>query len=366
MLALLALETGHIFHGRSIGVSGIRIGEVVFNTALTGYQETLTDPSYTQQIISFTYPHIGNTGINTEDNQSSKVYASGVIVKSLSKYVSNWRATMSLTQFLQQQQVVGIEGVDTRSLTKILREHGSLRGCLMAGIVDEKYALAQAKNFTGLENADLTSHVSTAETYTLGNETGPHVVVVDFGVKHNILQSLLVRNCKVTVVPAKTKCADIIALAPDGVLLSNGPGDPSACSTIIENIKQLLLHEVPILGICLGHQLLALALLAKTFKMSFGHHGSNHPVYDLAQKRVLITSQNHGFAVDATTLSSDLEVTHYSLFDSTLQGFKHKHLPWFGFQGHPEAAPGPQDALGIFDEFLFAIRGCNAKAQKFA
>lgn len=368
MLALLALETGHFFYGQSIGISGVRTGEVVFNTALTGYQEILTDPSYTQQIITFTYPHIGNTGINLEDHQASKIHAAGLIVKSLSQFVSNWRSTMSLQEFLIQQQVVGITGVDTRSLTKLLRDQGSLRGCIMSGIIDAKYALQQAKSYLGLQNTDLTAEVTTPNAYTLASkiQTKHNIVVLDFGVKANILDCLRHRACNLNVVPAHTSVADILALNPDGILLSNGPGDPAACTEIIENVRILLTKKIPILGICLGHQLLALALGAKTYKMSFGHHGSNHPVIDLRDQQVMITSQNHGFAVDAESLNADLEVTHCSLFDLSLQGFKHTKLPLFGFQGHPEAAPGPHDALNLFDEFLQAVRNTHAQTPEFA
>lgn len=369
MLAMLALENGKVYYGRSIGVTGIRTGEVVFNTALTGYQEVLTDPSYTRQIITFTYPHIGNTGINFEDNQSTKIHASGLIVKSLAKYVSNWRAKLSLNEFLVQQQVVGIEGVDTRGLTKMLRENGALRGCLMSGIIDEQYAIQQAKSFSGLANLDLTKDVTTTAPYQIpGKLTGDalNIVVLDFGVKQNILNCLTMNGCNVTVLPANTKITDIFALKPNGVLLSNGPGDPAACDQIIQTIKTLLVSKIPLFGICLGHQLLALALGGKTYKMSFGHHGNNHPVYDIRNNKVMITSQNHGFAVDETSLDREIEITHRSLFDHSLQGFKHRSLPIFGFQGHPEAAPGPHDVLGLFDEFLGAVRKSNAATFEFA
>lgn len=371
MLAMLALESGQIFYGRSIGVSGIRTGEVVFNTALTGYQEVLTDPSYTQQIITFTYPHIGNTGINFEDHQSQtqKIFAAGLIVKSLSRYVSNWRSKISLAEFLQQQQVVGIEGIDTRGLTKLLRENGALRGCIMAGIVDEQYAIQQANAYAGLNNLDLTGDVATTTVYQIPGKlcaTPMNIVLVDFGVKKGILNCLTERGCNITVVPANTRVPDILALKPDGILLGNGPGDPAACLDIIQNIKALIISEIPLFGICLGHQLLALALGANTYKMSFGHHGNNHPVFDTRNNRVMITSQNHGFAVDEITLDREIEITHRSLFDHSLQGFKHRRLPIFGFQGHPEGSPGPSDAMSLFDEFIHAVRNSNATSFEFA
>lgn len=371
MQAILALETGQVFYGSSIGVSGISVGEVVFNTALTGYQEVLTDPSYTKQIITFTYPHIGNTGINFEDNQSHKIFAAGLIVKSLSKYVSNWRAEISLAEYLQQQQIVAIEGVDTRSLTAILRDNGALRGCIMSGDIDPAIAIQHARNFSGLGNLDLTAEVTTKKQYSVSCSSlypNPrHVVLLDFGVKSSIIDHLTRRGCNVTVVPSQTTVPQILALKPDGILLSNGPGDPAACQAIIDNIKILVQQNIPIFGICLGHQLLALALGAKTYKMNFGHHGSNHPVQDLQSGKVIITSQNHGFAVDDLTLPENLLATHRSLFDNTLQGFKHKTLPIFSFQGHPEAGPGPHDALGLFDNFILDIRkNINAETFGFA
>jgi carbamoyl-phosphate synthase small subunit len=370
MQAVLALETGQVFYGTSIGVYGITVGEVVFNTALTGYQEILTDPSYCKQLITFTYPHIGNTGINFEDNQAPKIFAAGLIVKSLSKFASNWRSKISLAEFLQQQGVVGIADIDTRGLTTLLRQHGSLRGCIMAGTIDVNLALDQAKAFSGLNNLDLATQVTTNKNYVTESYacegTPKHVVVMDFGVKQSIIDCLTQRGCRVTVVPAHFTATQILELQPDGIVLSNGPGDPAACHAIINVIKLLVTSSIPILGICLGHQLLALALGAKTYKMDFGHHGSNHPVQNISSGKVMITSQNHGFAVDALSLGPNLEVTHRSLFDNSLQGFKHKSLPLFSFQGHPEASPGPHDVLGLFDDFIQAVRKNNAEAFGFA
>lgn len=358
MQAILALETGQVFYGSSIGINGFSIGEVVFNTALTGYQEILTDPSYTQQIITFTYPHIGNTGINLEDHESNKIYASGVVVKSLAQYTSSWRAQLSLKDFLQQQRVVGIEGIDTRGLTTTLRDQGALKGCIMAGDIDPEFAIQQARNFSGLKNLNLTSQVSTQVSYSVNSDArnALNIVLIDYGVKRSIITNLVGRGCNVVVVPADISANEVLELKPDGILLSNGPGDPGACNNIIANIKILLAQSIPILGICLGHQLLALAFGAKTYKMNFGHHGSNHPVQDLRHARVLITSQNHGFAVDEASLPQDLIATHRSLFDHTLQGFRHKKRAIFGFQGHPEAGPGPQDAFGLFEQFIKEIR----------
>lgn len=362
MSAILALETGHVFYGNSIGVTGIRVGEVIFNTALTGYQEIITDPSYAQQIINFTYPHIGNTGINFEDSQSACIYAAGIIIKNISNFYSNWRAIISLHEFLIQNQVVGISGVDTRMLTKLLRSNGSLRGCIMAGSIDKNVALQKAKEFHCVSGIELIKNISTNSKYVLNEDKKFNVVLLDFGVKKNIINCLTALDCKVIVVPADTDYKKIINLNPDGILLSNGPGDPQDCNEITENVKKLLDADIPMLGICFGHQLLALALGATTYKMDFGHHGANHPVQNLHTKQVLISSQNHNFAVDEVSLGTDIIVTHRSLFDKTIQGFKHKYKTIFGFQGHPEAAPGPHDAINLFDEFIVAMR--KIKCQK--
>lgn len=371
MQAILALETGQIFYGTSIGVNGVTVGEVVFNTALTGYQEILTDPSYCKQLITFTYPHIGNTGINFEDNQSPQIFAAGLIVKSLSRFASNWRSKISLTDFLNQQRVVGISGIDTRGLTMLLRQHGSLRGCIMStSVIDEDAALEYARAFVGLNNQDLATQVTTNKSYQIAacdyTSTTKHVVLMDFGVKQSIIDCLKRRGCRITVVSAQFTAAQILELQPDGIVLSNGPGDPAACVSIIDTIKTLITRSIPILGICLGHQLLALALGAKTYKMDFGHHGSNHPVQSVSSGRVMITSQNHGFAVNELSLGANLEATYRSLFDNSLQGFKHKNLPLFSFQGHPEAGPGPHDALSLFDDFIQSVRNYNAEAFGFA
>lgn len=364
MTAILALETGQVFYGRSIGAPGMCVGEVVFNTAHTGYQEVLTDPSYTQQIIAFTYPHIGNTGINSEDSQSNKIHAAGMIVRSIATYTSNWRSTQSLQEFLQANNTVAISDVDTRALTKILRDNGALRACIMAGNVDKNIAITACKDFAGLTNQDLTAGVSINNAKIFNPNGKRHVVLLDFGVKTNIINCLTNLDCKVTALPANSTAHEILSLQPDGILLSNGPGDPQACTDIIQTVQQLLNSNIPVFGICLGHQILALALGAKTYKMDFGHHGINHPVQNLANKTVLITSQNHGFAVDESSLNSQLEVTHRSLFDNSLQGFKHTILPLFGFQGHPEAAPGPVEAMTLFADFITSIR--EHKCQKEA
>ncbi len=365
--ALLALADGTIFHGQSIGCEGYGVGEVVFNTSMTGYQEIVTDPSYAQQIVTLTYPHIGNTGTNALDVEARSSFAAGLVVRDSSMVVSNWRAGGSLGGFLRDQGVVGIAEIDTRKLTRILREGGAQAGCVAAGGgVDAEEALARARAFGGLAGADLARTVTTAEAYPWrqgswdldsdayrdGAEARYRVVAYDFGVKHNILRLLADRGCAIEVVPATTPAAEVIARAPDGVFLSNGPGDPEPCDYAIAAIRDIISRDVPTFGICLGHQLLALACGASTVKMKFGHHGANHPVKDLATGRVMITSQNHGFAVDETTLPATLAATHVSLFDGSLQGIRHTGHPAFGFQGHPEASPGPRDVQPLFDQFI--------------
>jgi carbamoyl-phosphate synthase small subunit len=363
--AILVLRDGTVFRGSSIGAPGLSAGEVVFNTAMTGYQEILTDPSYCRQIVTLTYPHIGNTGTNAEDVESDKVQAAGLVIRDLPLAASNWRSTEDLSSYLGNQNVVAIADIDTRKLTRILREKGAQDGCLMAGKVDEKVALKAAREFPGLAGMDLAKVVSCGKSYrwnettwTLGNGYGRqeapkhNVVAFDFGVKRNILRMLSARGCALTVVPAQTTAKDVLAYMPDGVFLSNGPGDPDPCDYAIRAIRELLDAGVPIFGICLGHQLLGLASGAKTVKMKFGHHGANHPVQDLDTGRVMITSQNHGFAVDSATLPANVRVTHKSLFDGTLQGFVRTDRPAFCFQGHPEASPGPHDVDTLFDRFI--------------
>jgi carbamoyl-phosphate synthase small subunit len=362
--AILVLADGTVFRGMAIGASGSSVGEVVFNTAMTGYQEILTDPSYCKQIITLTYPHIGNVGVNDEDVESRQVFASGLIIRDLSLTVSNFRSTQTLSEYLKASNVVAIAGIDTRKLTRILREKGAQNGCLMAGHVDEELALDEARKFPGLAGMDLATVASCATSYdwmqrkwALGHgyrdvaDTKFHVVAYDFGVKHNILRMLAERRCRITVVPAMTTAEEALALKPDGVLLSNGPGDPEPCDYAIAATQQFLDAGVPLFGICLGHQIMGLACGAKTVKMKFGHRGANHPVQDVQSKRVMITSQNHGFAVDAATLPANARVTHVSLFDGTLQGFELIDKPAFCFQGHPEASPGPHDVDYLFDRF---------------
>ncbi|OOG41532.1 glutamine-hydrolyzing carbamoyl-phosphate synthase small subunit [Rhodanobacter sp. C05] len=363
--ALLALEDGSVFHGHAVGATGETIGEVVFNTAMTGYQEILTDPSYSRQIVTLTYPHIGNTGINAEDAESTAVHAAGLIVRDVPRRASNWRSSESLPDYLKRHDIVAIAGIDTRRLTRILRDKGALAGCIVAGEqIDVEATLAKARAFPGLNGMDLAKVVSVAKSYewsegtydldrTAFNQPSKQfkVVAYDFGVKHNILRLLAEQGCDITVVPAQTPAVEVLALKPDGVFLSNGPGDPAACDYAIEATKQLLEAKIPLFGICLGHQIMGLALGAKTLKMKFGHHGANHPVKDLDDGRVLITSQNHGFAVDPATLPANVRVTHSSLFDGSLQGFALTDRPAFCFQGHPEASPGPHDIGYLFDRF---------------
>ena len=367
--AILALADGSIFRGEAIGADGQTVGEVVFNTAMTGYQEILTDPSYAQQIVTLTYPHIGNTGTTPEDAESDRVWSAGLVIRDLPLVASNWRNTMSLSDYLKANNVVAIAGIDTRRLTRILREKGAQNGCIMAGDnISEEAAIAAAQGFPGLKGMDLAKVVSTTEKYEWrstvwdlktdshatieASELPYHVVAYDYGVKVNILRMLVERGCRVTVVPAQTPAADVLALKPDGVFLSNGPGDPEPCDYAIQAIKDVLETEIPVFGICLGHQLLALASGAKTLKMGHGHHGANHPVQDLDSGVVMITSQNHGFAVDEATLPGNVRAIHKSLFDGTLQGIERTDKSAFSFQGHPEASPGPNDVAPLFDRFI--------------
>jgi len=368
--AILALEDGSIFKGVAIGADGQSSGEVVFNTSMTGYQEILTDPSYCRQIVTLTYPHIGNVGANKEDEESSKTWVSGLVIRDLPLVASNFRSEKSLDEYLKEHNIVGIADIDTRRLTRILREKGSLNGCIMAGDIDEEKALADAKAFPGLKGMDLAKEVTVSDAYEWRSSTWelgtghvektdeelPHnVVAYDFGVKSNILRMLVERGCRLTVVPAQTPAADVLALNPDGVFLSNGPGDPEPCDYAIAAIQEICKTDLPIFGICLGHQLLALASGAQTEKMKFGHHGANHPVQDLDSKHVMITSQNHGFAVAEDTMPDTLRATHKSLFDGSLQGIERTDRPAFSFQGHPEASPGPHDVAPLFDKFIEQI-----------
>tara|TARA_R100001443_G_scaffold116650_4_gene137834 strand:- start:24277 stop:25419 length:1143 start_codon:yes stop_codon:yes gene_type:complete len=364
--ALLVLEDGTVFHGTAIGAEGVSVGEVVFNTSMTGYQEILTDPSYAEQIVTLTYPHIGNTGTNSEDEESGQVWAKGLIIRDLPLLASNFRNQLSLSQYLSQHNILGIADIDTRKLTRILREKGAQNGCILAGDnLDQAKALQLAKGFAGLAGMDLAKEVSVKQQYQWtegswalgeGHRAGAaeqfHVVAYDYGVKRNILRMLADRGCKLTVVPAQTPASDVLALKPDGIFLSNGPGDPAPCDYAIAAIKQFLETDIPMFGICLGHQLLALASGAKTSKMKFGHHGANHPVQNVDSKKVLITAQNHGFAVDEATLPANLRATHKSLFDGSLQGIHRTDKPAFSFQGHPEASPGPHEASELFDHFI--------------
>ncbi|MDU7785932.1 MAG: glutamine-hydrolyzing carbamoyl-phosphate synthase small subunit [Aggregatibacter aphrophilus] len=367
--AILVLADGSVFHGKALGATGFTIGEVVFNTSMTGYQEVLTDPSYTKQIVTLTYPHIGNTGTNNEDTESNQVYAAGLIIRDLPLQHSNFRSQSSLADYLKQNNIVAISEIDTRRLTRLLRDKGAQAGCIMSGDIDEAKALELAKSFGSMAGKDLAQEVTCAEAYqwTQGEwQLGKgysiidnpefHVVAYDFGVKHNILRMLAERGCKLTVVPAKTSAEAVLELNPDGIFLSNGPGDPEPCDYAIQAIQTLLQSKKPLFGICLGHQLLGLAVGGKTKKMFFGHHGANHPVQDLASQKVLITSQNHGFEVDEHSLPKNVRITHRSLFDNSVQGIELIDQPAFSFQGHSEASPGPNDVAYLFDKFIAQMR----------
>ncbi|WP_315709266.1 glutamine-hydrolyzing carbamoyl-phosphate synthase small subunit [Brenneria uluponensis] len=378
--ALLVLEDGTQFHGRAIGAEGTAVGEVVFNTSMTGYQEILTDPSYSRQIVTLTYPHIGNVGTNASDEESSSIHAQGLVIRDLPLIASNYRSEENLSEYLKRHNIVAIADIDTRKLTRLLREKGAQNGCIIAGDApDAALALEKANAFPGLKGMDLAKEVTTREHYswsqgswTLEGELPAakdnsdlpyHVVAYDYGVKRNILRILVDRGCRLTVVPAQTSAEDVLKLNPDGVFLSNGPGDPEPCDYAIRAIKTLLETDIPVFGICLGHQLLALASGAKTIKMKFGHHGGNHPVKDLDADRVMITAQNHGFAVDETSLPTTLRTTHKSLFDGSLQGIHRTDKPAFSFQGHPEASPGPHDAAPLFDHFIELIQTYRSSAK---
>ena len=376
--AVLGLQDGTIFRGTSVGVDGNTIGEVVFNTAMTGYQEILTDPSYCRQIVTLTCPHIGNTGSNSVDMESSRVHASGLVIRDSSAVASNWRSERSFSDFLQAGKTVAIADIDTRKLTRLLREKGAQAGCIMTGDVDPAIAVAHANKFPGIAGMDLAKLVTTEKAYQWchGSEFSQigrivsrrvasyHVVAVDFGIKRNILRILSDLDCRMTVVPATTSAAEILALAPDGVFLSNGPGDPAPCDYAITAIREILKTSVPVFGICLGHQLLALAAGAKTVKMKFGHHGANHPVLNEDSGQVMISSQNHGFAVDRDSLPDEVEMTHSSLFDGSLQGIALTGRPAFGFQGHPEASPGPHDLLPLFERFIAEMDGFKCSSSQ--
>jgi len=368
--ALLALEDGSLFYGISIGHIGNSVGEVVFNTAMTGYQEILSDPSYAQQMVTLTYPHIGNTGVTDEDQESTGIFATGLIIRDLPLLASNWRKEISLSEYLEKHSITGIAEIDTRRLTRILRDKGAQNGCIQVADdndhIDEEEALSLAKSFPGLKGMDLAKEVTVDNSYEwlegswdLASgypaeitDAEHHVVAYDFGIKRNILRMLVDRGCRVTVVPAKTPAEEVLAMNPDGIFLSNGPGDPEPCDYAIEAIKTILESKIPVFGICLGHQLLGLASGAQSLKMKFGHHGANHPVQNLSDKTVMISSQNHGFAIDEQTLPDNMVATHRSLFDGSLQGFKRTDCPAYSFQGHPEASPGPHDVAPVFDQFI--------------
>lgn len=375
--AVLALENGIIFEGTAIGIDGLSVGEVVFNTSMTGYQEILTDPSYAKQIVTLTHPHIGNTGTNPEDEESSEIWASGLVIRDLPLFASNWRNEQSLEDYLAAKGVVAIAEIDTRKLTRILRDQGSQNGAILAGPdlsdADIKKALAAARSFEGLEGMDLAKVVSATETYSWDqgswdiekgyptiSDTAFHVVAYDFGVKRNILRMLADRGCRLTVVPAQTPASEVLAMSPDGIFLSNGPGDPDPCDYAIAAIQEILATGKPVFGICLGLQLLGLAAGMKTMKMGHGHHGANHPAKNLEDGTVMITSQNHGFCIDESALPDNVRITHQSLFDNTIQGIHLTDRPAFGFQGHPEASPGPHDASPLFDHFIELMRSQNA------
>ncbi|KAA0209348.1 MAG: carbamoyl-phosphate synthase small subunit [Proteobacteria bacterium] len=378
--AVLALEDGSLFRGISVGASGRTIGEVVFNTAMTGYQEILTDPSYCRQIVTLTYPHIGNTGTNTDDLESDRVFAAGLVIRDLPALASNYRSELPLGEMLRRGNVVAIAEIDTRRLTRLLRDKGAMSGCIMTGDVDPRTAVEHARRFPGLAGMDLARVVTTRDGYQWnlgrnwptstvavpGKRATPFLVVAyDFGIKRNILRLLVDQGCRVTVVPAQTSAEDVLAMEPDGVFLSNGPGDPEPCAYAIEAVRRLLASGIPIFGICLGHQFLALASGARTMKMKFGHRGANHPVLDIDTARVMITSQNHGFAVDEASLPENLRPTHRSLFDNSLQGIERTDCPAFGFQGHPEASPGPHDMEPLFARFAESMRkGVQAPAGR--
>ncbi|HEY1990831.1 MAG TPA: glutamine-hydrolyzing carbamoyl-phosphate synthase small subunit [Gammaproteobacteria bacterium] len=379
--AILALEDGTVFRGISIGAAGSTVGEVVFNTAMTGYQEILTDPSYSRQLVTLTYPHIGNTGVNDADRESSRVMAAGLIIRDLPLAMSSWRSKESLDAYLRREKITALAGIDTRKLTRLLRSKGAQNGCIIAGEkVDEALALKQAKAFPGLKGMDLAKVVSTTKTYEFDQgswqleiDRSPtvkggrfHVVAYDYGVKHNILRILVDHGCRVTVVPAQTPAKEALALKPDGIFLANGPGDPEPCDYAIAAIREFLTTGIPVFGICLGHQLLGLASGANTVKMKFGHHGANHPVIDLDTGRVMISSQNHGFAVDEATLPANLRPTHRSLFDGTLQGVERTDCEAFSFQGHPEASPGPHDVKPLFERFVRAMQARTGRTKAAA